>query len=802
MTNFLKDYGSGIVKNGYPVVGILAGYKRPGYPNWSQKGLTAEQCKDPRTIPGAPGMVHEGVGILCGKGENPVCCIDVDSNDAGLSQEFEERVKSLLGPEYVLYKRTGKAPKFALMVRASEPHWSKRVTAKFEKAGKTAQLEILGEGQQFVAYAVHPETGLEYLWSDWEYAPAVTRADELPVITYDQVTTLLITFEFLAKKHGYTPKGGSASADAPRDYSSSRVFDEDFNESITKQPLGKTLQEAEEVLNGIELKDGDREKWLKIGMALHHEFNGSPEAKALWDKRSENVEGFRGPESSEKTWESFKHDSHVASVTFRTLIKEFRERNPGVSDNSLTQRSLARRVAETRGHLVRLAKDRGKLGQWYRYINGHWETIFSVYPATLVGDVIEKQLLEDARNEKDPDMRERLLKFAMSCQAKTYNFISGTVNYLAAQRELWVSSADFDADTRYFGAANGDIDLYTGKLLPHDPARLISKHSEVEYDPNAECPLWLQTLKDCLVSEEAVGYLQRLVGFSALGCPDGTAVFPIFYGLGRNGKSTVVNVLNEVFGSYQRPMSSDTLLLRRGGSKGGTRSDIAALLGCRLAVTSETDEYAKLDQNFIKQISGGDAISFRALYQEESRARFHCMLVMLTNHKPDIGVSDPGFWSRIKIIEFPHNFENDPEWKDKRNPNLVRDLQKELPGILNWVVKGAQEFLRVGLQEPECVRMQVKEYRSDQDLLGLWLEDRCVTDKEAEKVTDQSRHQIGTLFRNWKNYTKYLDEGCTYQKRQEFKDQLKSRGFAFIAGRGTSVICPTLAVKADAEDFD
>jgi DNA polymerase-1 len=58
-------------------------------------------------------------------------------------------------------------------------------------------------------------------------------------------------------------------------------------------------------------------------------------------------------------------------------------------------------------------------------------------------------------------------------------------------------------------------------------------------------------------------------------------------------------------------------------------------------------------------------------------------------------------------------------------------LQSELPGILAWAVRGAHEWLRNGLGTPEEVHAATATYRADMDILGGFLEDRCVIDDHA-----------------------------------------------------------------------
>ena len=155
-TSNIRELGPRVVANGYQVCHIAKGYKVPMYKAWPSRPMTAQECEDC-----ANG--EDGVGIMCGKGEIPICGLDFDIDGdvelARVMRAFMEEVFGLL----VAY-RVGKAPKFLVMVRAQEPGWRKIKTAMYRKGDQTAQLEVLGAGQQFVAYHTHPDTGRPYEW--------------------------------------------------------------------------------------------------------------------------------------------------------------------------------------------------------------------------------------------------------------------------------------------------------------------------------------------------------------------------------------------------------------------------------------------------------------------------------------------------------------------------------------------------------------------------------------------------------------------------------------------------------------
>ena len=71
---------------------------------------------------------------------------------------------------------------------------SKSVSPKFVDAdGNTNCVEILGKGQQLVAYGIHPDTQQEYYWP--KDCPTTVPIYDLPTISAEQITELFFFFD-------------------------------------------------------------------------------------------------------------------------------------------------------------------------------------------------------------------------------------------------------------------------------------------------------------------------------------------------------------------------------------------------------------------------------------------------------------------------------------------------------------------------------------------------------------------------------------------------------------------------------
>jgi putative DNA primase/helicase len=88
----------------------------------------------------------------------------------------------------------------------------------------------------------------------------------------------------------------------------------------------------------------------------------------------------------------------------------------------------------------------------------------------------------------------------------------------------------------------------------------------------------------------------------------------ILYGTGANGKSTFLNVIQNILSDYAMSTWPETFMKR--GNNDTATNDIARLRGSRFVTTTETEQGKRLSEHLIKQVTGNDALTARFLYGE------------------------------------------------------------------------------------------------------------------------------------------------------------------------------------------
>jgi len=309
----------------------------------------------------------------------------------------------------------------------------------------------------------------------------------------------------------------------------------------------------------------------------------------------------------------------------------------------------------------------------------------------------------------------------------------------------------FDKNKDLLNCQNGIVNLRNGELIAHDPNYMLSKISYAEYNPtDAVVPeRWLKFLDEITDgNKELQKYIQTAIGYSLTGSIREQCLF-FCHGNGNNGKSTFLDIISNVLGSYASNAQSETVMAsNKYGSGGGASTDIARLKGARFVTTVEANEGVKLNEGLIKQLTGGDKVTARFLYGREFEYIPEFKLWLGANHKPIIRGTDLGIWRRIHLIPFTVQIA-----AAKIDKGLRNKLLGELPHILKWAVDGCMMWLKDGLEIPECVRTATEEYKQEMDILAQFCE-LCITTDYTSRVKAGELYDI---------YCHWADENHEYK---------------------------------------
>ena len=369
-----------------------------------------------------------------------------------------------------------------------------------------------------------------------------------------------------------------------------------------------------------------------------------------------------------------------------------------------------------------------------------------------------REMYDVAADVHDPARRKAIAQWAIKSESRAR--LDSMVALAANHAGVLVQPSEMDADPWLLCVNNGVVNLRTGELRPHDRDDLITKLAPVRFTPDAPAPRWKRFLAEVFEPHpDLVPFLQRAIGYSLTGITREECLF-LLHGTGRNGKGTLIKLIDDVLGDYAGTADFSTFVQRRDDS--GPRDDIAHMAGKRFVSAQESREGAPLAESLLKWLTGGDKVRARRLYENSWEFTPTHKIWLATNHKPRVRGNDSAIWSRIKLISFDVSFEG------REDRDLKDTLAAELEGILSWAVEGCLLWQTHGLAFPQSVTAATAEYRHESDAVGRFIDERCV-------VGEYAQARAKSLYTEYKQWT---DENGEYTiTATAFGRRLAERGF-------------------------
>lgn len=534
---------------------------------------------------------------------------------------------------------------------------------------------------------------------------------------------------------------------------------------------------VERLLAGQWESDYPTQSEAELALANHLAFfagsGGEKQVERLMLSSGLKRDKFSEPRSGGRTYLSLTVDTAFAGRTdFYTGKSTGKKKNAEVvalpngmpstgpanlnDSSTLTDVGLARRLVHEASGKLRYVRE---WKAWLAWTGKRWERddgLAAAHSAKQVSDTLWRELAE-----LPPERRGQVLAFVKT--ASSARGIESAVKLARSEPQVVVNADELNRQTYLLNVANGTLDLATAELRPHSPADLLTHMAAVAFDANAPCPHWKKFVEDVTDGDkELASFLQRSCGL-ALTADVSEQVLWLHYGEGRNGKSTLLNVLMELLGSYAGPAPLEMLLVRGRYAK-EAETQFAALAGKRLVTTVEADSGVRFSEATVKLLTGGDTVLARRLYEDAWPVRPSWKLHVAANHKPLVKGTDEGIWRRLMLTPWVRRFEGAAE--DKQ---LKQKLMGELPGILNWCVYGCIQWREQGgLRPPTSVLAATHEYRGENDVLGMWLAECCV--KEPHAVAE-----AGALYSSYKVWSE--DRGESVMTGTAFGSRLEHLGF-------------------------
>lgn len=536
------------------------------------------------------------------------------------------------------------------------------------------------------------------------------------------------------------------------------------------------LPEHEEIKSLVHiLSDSRRENykpWFEVGACL---FNIDTRLLPLWIEFSKASPKYKEGEC-QLFWAKFQKETlGIASLKYwakkdNPLEYEKIRRNSirgslELSIRTPTHYDVARVVFNMFKHQFVCTNQKFKI--WYRFDGNHYEkSDMGVCIRSVLSSEVATEYLRYAN-----DCNQKMMKNADDClsgmadvsdeddskrkgledKVKAANKIASSLKTTAFKDNVVKEAAELFIDTKFMdkldnnvmlmGVRNGVIDLKTLEFREGRPDDYVSKKCHVNYVApdlhNADYKAKLAQVDLFFRQILPIDNVRTYVLLRLASCLEGRddQKFPILTGVGGNGKTILLEFMQQIFGDYACTVSA-TVFTQKSGAASAASPEIARIRGVRLISAEETEEGSTFNIAKMKELTGGNKITTRRLFEdiEEFKPQAHWFLVC--NNIPKITSDDGGTWRRISIVEFISVFVEDP--KDIKYEGVSHVYQRDehvgeklaecrevfFAHLLHTYYA---EYKRIGrLEDPEEVKLKTNTYRQENDMFLQFMRERQI----------------------------------------------------------------------------
>lgn len=413
--------------------------------------------------------------------------------------------------------------------------------------------------------------------------------------------------------------------------------------------------------------------------------------------------------------------------------------------------------------------------EWYYYDGRRWVIDPEGLRIRRITKDIAKELIIYSTTTED----EKYMKYCIS-----WNDSTKRNKIIQDARDLnFFDNTQLDTNDYLLNCNNKIIILHKDKVevREHSADLLLSQLANVNYIPTARCERWEKFVDEVMEHDkDKIRYLQKLFGLCLTGDTRFEKMWFLYGSTTRNGKSTMIETIAKMLGSYSTTIRPETLAIKNNVDSRTASPDIAKLAGKRLVICSEPPKRMPLDTALLKVMIGRDTVTARFLHQSEFEYTPRFKLVCNTNFLPL--VTDPTVFGsdRVQVIPFDRHFEQDEQ--DRQLKNRLAS-NESLSGILNWCIQGWLLLNEEGLDEPQAVKASTRGYAESSDKIQSFIND-CLIEKRECNLS------IKDVYAKYEEWCK--DCGFCCENKSNFISDIKTKGIFKSSGTINGKTCKNI----------
>ena len=560
-----------------------------------------------------------------------------------------------------------------------------------------------------------------------------------------------------------------------------------------KKLLLDQLDIIKQLVDTLSIERANNEvSWMEVGWCLYN--LDSDKLLLDWIKFSKKSEKFKSGEC-EKLWSNFQYGTlGMGSLKMWARLDNLELYNEIISkdisnyimqNDSGTNYEVAKLLYLLYSHQFTCAAYKIKL--WFKFEKHRWEedddgvSLRSKISTEIVNEYLKvsKYYLNKATEIDTEDKNKWLEKSTkinkLIAKLQTSKFKDDVMKEC---RELFLNKKfldKLDENRDLIGFENGVYDLNDEKFREGRPEDYVSYSAKINYKVFKKNDTFyvevINFVNQIAPKEEMKNYLLLLLA-SYLQGHTSDEKFHIWTGTGANGKSKIVELFESAFGDYciKFPI---TLLTQKRSSSNAANPEVARSKGKRFGTFQEPDENSQINVGYMKELSGGDKITCRALFKEPIDFKPQFKLLLICNHLPKIPSNDGGTWRRLRVFEFMAKFVDNPDpdkpYQFKKDKHLSQKLDKWKEAFMYLLIEEFKKYKANGLIEPEEVIKYTNQYQQTCDVFLEFI-------NEKTRPADNKKHiYILSLYNTFKLWYRDAYSGSKCPQRKDLKAYMDTK---------------------------
>ena len=422
----------------------------------------------------------------------------------------------------------------------------------------------------------------------------------------------------------------------------------------------------------------------------------------------------------------------------------------------------------------------GEDNEWYMFNNNKWinvgnkNTKLRLATQTKLKEIY-KQLYKYYKENEEDKKKTFLIKKSIEGFGETNlknNIMTELIDLYTENKN---PNRDFtkklDSNNHLIGFNNGVFDLETFEFREGKQEDYISMSVGYDYSDNHTDKYndLLKFLEDIQPNKEEREYMLTYLSIGLIG--NLLELFTIFTGSGRNGKSKLVDLIELTFGEYWGTVSS-SLFTRKRPDANSPDPGLLSLSHKRIITSSEPEKKENLNSGFIKFLTGKDSTTLRNCHSNEIiKFKPKFITIFICNDIPDCDDIDKAFSKRLRCINFPTEFVNDPVKNNQKkiDVNINKNFEYWKLDFMLLLIEKYKIYIKTHELNPtENILKWTNQYKEDTDLYLQFLNE-CTEESNDEK----DRIHCSILYNSFKIWFKNNNPNTKIPSNKEFVNNLR-----------------------------